>query len=253
MNASGSASSSTSGSTSPAPDLLLQATGVHAWYGSSHILHGIDLAIGRGETVGLLGRNGMGKSTLIRSLLGHVPQREGRIQVMGRDMSKARPHEMARMGVAYVPEGRGIFPNLSVRENLLMAARPGRDGRLTWPLERVLETFPRLAERIGNSGSQLSGGEQQMLSIGRALMTHPELIILDEATEGLAPLIVAEIWRVIGDIRSSGIATLIVDRDYRKVLARSDHALVLQKGRAVLQGPSEDVAQSPALSGFLGV
>ncbi len=234
-------------------DALLDARGVHAWYGSSHVLHGIDLRIGRGETVGLLGRNGMGKSTLIRSLLGHVARREGRIEAFGRDVSRARPHEVARLGVAYVPEGRGVFPDLSVRENLVMAARTGRHGRDDWPYERVLETFPRLKERIGNLGSQLSGGEQQMLSIGRALMTHPELVILDEATEGLAPLIVAEIWRVVGDIRASGIATLIVDRDWRKVLARADRALVLQKGRVVLQGGAGEVAGSEALAGYLGV
>jgi branched-chain amino acid transport system ATP-binding protein len=234
-------------------DLLLEAEDIHAWYGSSHVLHGVDLAIGRGETVGLLGRNGMGKSTLIRALLGHVPQRQGRITLLGRDCSRARPHEVARLGVAYVPEGRGIFPNLSVRENLVMAARPGQDGRVAWPMERVLQTFPRLAERLGNLGAQLSGGEQQMLSIGRALMTHPELVILDEATEGLAPLIVAEIWRVIGDIRASGIATLIVDRDYRKVLARADRAVVLQKGRVVLQGRADEVARKEELAGYLGV
>ncbi|MGE4052926.1 MAG: ABC transporter ATP-binding protein, partial [Piscinibacter sp.] len=198
-------------------DYLLEAKGLHAWYGSSHVLHGIDLAIARGQTLGLLGRNGMGKSTLIRTLLGHVAQREGRIAFFGQDASKARPHQVARLGVAYVPEGRGVFGNLTVRENLVMAARPGREGRNDWSYERVLDTFPRLKERLGNLGSQLSGGEQQMLSIGRALMTHPELIILDEATEGLAPLIVADIWRVIGEIRASGIATLIVDRDYRKV------------------------------------
>jgi branched-chain amino acid transport system ATP-binding protein len=160
---------------------------------------------------------------------------------------------VARLGVAYVPEGRGVFPNLSVRENLVMAARRGRDGRNDWSLERVLDTFPRLSERLTNLGAQLSGGEQQMLSIGRALMTHPELVILDEATEGLAPLIVAEIWRVIGQIRTSGIATLIVDRDYRKVLAQSDRALVLQKGQAVLQGRAAEVAADPALSSYLGV
>jgi branched-chain amino acid transport system ATP-binding protein len=236
-----------------ATETILDAHGVHAWYGSSHILHGVDLAIGRGETVGLLGRNGMGKSTLIRTLLGHVTQRDGRIAFFGQDCSRARPHEVARLGVAYVPEGRGIFPNLSVRENLVMAARPGRDGRQDWTYERVLTTFPRLQERLTNLGAQLSGGEQQMLSIGRALMTHPELVILDEATEGLAPLIVAEIWRVIGEIRSAGIATLIVDRDYRKVLARCDRALVLQKGQAVLAGSADEVAGSPALAGFLGV
>ena len=234
-------------------DTILEARGVHAWYGSSHVLHGIDLQIARGETVGLLGRNGMGKSTLIRTLLGHVTQRDGRIQLFGQDVSKSRPHEVARRGVAYVPEGRGIFPNLSVRENLVMAARPVPASGRGWSLERVLQTFPRLTERIGNLGSQLSGGEQQMLSIGRALMTQPELIILDEATEGLAPLIVAEIWRVIGTIRADGIATLIVDRDYRKVLAQSDRALVLQKGQVVLSGPSNELRDSPQLASYLGV
>ena len=237
----------------PATELILEARGIHAWYGSSHVLHGIELTIARGETVGLLGRNGMGKSTLIRTLLGHVTQRDGQIAFFGQDCSRAKPHEVARLGVAYVPEGRGVFPNLSVRENLLMAARPGRDGRNEWTCERVLDTFPRLRERLTNLGAQLSGGEQQMLSIGRALMTHPELMILDEATEGLAPLIVAEIWRVIGDIRRSGIATLIVDRDYRRVLARCDKALVLQKGQTVLAGNADEVAGSPALAGFLGV
>jgi len=234
-------------------DPILEARGVHAWYGSSHVLHGIDLQIARSETVGLLGRNGMGKSTLIRTLLGHVTQRDGRIQLFGQDVSKSRPHEVARRGVAYVPEGRGVFPNLSVRENLVMAARPVPASGRGWSLERVLQTFPRLTERIGNLGSQLSGGEQQMLSIGRALMTQPELIILDEATEGLAPLIVAEIWRVIGTIREDGIATLIVDRDYRKVLAQSDRAVVLQKGQVVLAGPSAELRDSPALASYLGV
>ena len=236
---------------------FLEARAIHAWYGSSHVLHGVDLTIHRGETVGLLGRNGMGKSTLIRTLLGHVTQREGRIVVNGHDLSKARPHEVARAGVAYVPEGRGIFPNLSVRENLVMAARPatnrGPDGQNEWSLQRVLQTFPRLGERFGNLGSQLSGGEQQMLSIGRALMTHPTLIILDEATEGLAPLIVADIWRVVADIRASGIATLIVDRDYRKVLAHADRALVLQKGQLVLQGTAAALRDDPQLAACLGV
>ena len=234
-------------------EFILDASGVHAWYGSSHVLHGIDLQIRRGETIGLLGRNGMGKSTLIRTLLGHVPQRDGHIAFFGQDASRAKPHEVARLGVAYVPEGRGVFPNLSVRENLVMAARRGRDGRNDWSYERVLETFPRLKERLTNLGAQLSGGEQQMLSIGRALMTHPDLIILDEATEGLAPLIVLDIWNVISAIRASGIATLIVDRDYRKVLAQSDRALVLQKGQVVLHGNADEVAGSAALAGYLGV
>ena len=232
-------------------DPILEARDIHAWYGSSHVLHGVGLQINRGETVGLLGRNGMGKSTLIRTLLGHVAQREGHITFFGQDCRRARPHEVARLGVAYVPEGRGVFPNLTVRENLMMAARSGRDGRND--CDSVLATFPRLAERLGNLGAQLSGGEQQMLSIGRALMTRPDLIILDEATEGLAPLIVTEIWNVIGAIRHSGVATLIVDRDYRKVLARADRALVLQKGQVVLSGAADAVAADPALAGFLGV
>ena len=236
-----------------APDLIVDASGLHAWYGSSHVLHGVDLQIGRGQTVGLLGRNGMGKSTLIRTLLGHVPQRSGRIMVFGQDASRFRPHQVARLGVAYVPEGRGVFPNLSVRENLVMAARRGRNGRNDWTLERVLHTFTRLQERLTHLGGQLSGGEQQMLSIGRALMTHPELIVLDEATEGLAPLIVDEIWRVIGKIRACGIATLIIDRDYRKVLMYSDRALVMQKGQVVLQAKASEVADSPELSAYLGV
>ncbi|MFN9744661.1 MAG: ABC transporter ATP-binding protein [Betaproteobacteria bacterium] len=238
-----------------ATDPILDARAIHAWYGSSHVLHGVDLSIARGETVGLLGRNGMGKSTLIRTLLGHVAQREGQIHLFGQDFSRARPHEVARRGVAYVPEGRGVFPTLSVRENLVMAAKPAEvapRGR-GWSFERVMETFPRLAERIGHLGGQLSGGEQQMLSIGRALMTQPELVILDEATEGLAPLIVAEIWRVIGEIRADGIATLIVDRNYRKVLEHADRAVVLQKGTVVLQGRSEALRDDAALAEFLGV
>jgi len=233
---------------------LVDAEGLHAWYGTSHVLHGVDLRIARGQTVGLLGRNGMGKSTLIRTLLGHVAQRQGRITIDGRDMSHARPHQVAQQGVAYVPEGRGIFPNLSVHENLVMAARPGRDGRLDWGRQRVLQTFPRLAERLGHLGWQLSGGEQQMLSIGRALMTHPELIILDEATEGLAPQIASEIWRIIGDIRAHGIATLIVDKNYRAVTAIADRNVILVKGRVVFEGDGRALlAQPDILHRHLGV
>jgi branched-chain amino acid transport system ATP-binding protein len=234
-------------------EVILQAQDVHAWYDSSHVLHGVSLDIRKGETVGLLGRNGMGKSTLIRSLLGHVHQRDGHIHLFGHNISNARPHEVARMGVAYVPEGRGVFGNLTVRENLVMAARSGRDDRNDWTLERVLHTFPRLAERLSNLGSQLSGGEQQMLSIGRALMTHPDLIILDEATEGLAPLIVADIWRVIDEIKASGLAVLIVDRDWHKVLSRSNRALVLQKGLVVMHGNAQDMLHNPDLPNYLGV
>lgn len=236
-----------------ARDLILEARGIHAWYGSSHVLQGVNLQIDRGGTVGLLGRNGMGKSTLIRTLLGHVKQRQGQIKIAGRDVSQARPHEVARLGVAYVPEGRGVFPNLSVKENLVMAARNVPTSSRGWSFGRVMETFPRLSERLGHLGGQLSGGEQQMLSIGRALMTQPELIILDEATEGLAPLIVAEIWRVIEEIRRDGIATLIVDRDYRKVLANCDQALVLQKGQAVLEGNAQELEKHAELAGYLGL
>jgi branched-chain amino acid transport system ATP-binding protein len=234
---------------------LLEVRELHAWYGSSHVLHGVGLRIARGQTLALLGRNGMGKSTLIRSVLGHVVQREGQIWLKGHDRSRARPHEMARAGIAYVPEGRGIFPNLSVKENLLMAARPASAATRGegWSFDRVMQTFPRLAERLGNQGAQLSGGEQQMLSIGRALMTQPELIVLDEATEGLAPLIVAEIWQVIAKIRADGIASLIVDRDFRKLLAHSDEAMVLQKGQVVMAGPSSALRESSELANYLGV
>jgi branched-chain amino acid transport system ATP-binding protein len=232
---------------------LVEAIAIHAWYGSSHVLHGVDVTIGRGETLGLLGRNGMGKSTLIRTLLGHVTQREGRIVIRGHDMSRARPHEVARLGIAYVPEGRGVFPNLSTRENLVMAARAGVDGRRAWTLERVLKTFPRLAERMDNLGSQLSGGEQQMLSIGRALMTNPLLLILDEATEGLAPQVVEEIWRVIEIIRGDGIAALIVDRHHRRVAAHSERLLVLQKGMVAMAGDAAQLRGDPALTALLGL
>jgi branched-chain amino acid transport system ATP-binding protein len=230
------------------PEALIDARGVHAWYGSSHVLHGIDLHVARGETVGLLGRNGMGKSTLMRTLLGHVRERQGRITIAGADLSNARPHEVARRGVAYVPEGRGVFPNLTVRENLTMAARPG-----PWTLERVLATFPRLAQRVTHRGEQLSGGEQQMVAIGRALMTHPDVIFLDEATEGLAPMIVDQVWSVIDAIRASGIATLIVDRDYRRVAARSDRVVVLQKGRVAASGPARALLEGDTLASLLGV
>ncbi|MFL6655750.1 MAG: ABC transporter ATP-binding protein, partial [Sulfurifustis sp.] len=174
-------------------ETLLEARGLHTYYGASHILRGVDFIVRRGETVGLMGRNGMGKTTLIKSLLRLVPSRHGEICVRGADVTNAAPHVIARRGIAYVPEGRGIFPNLSVRENLVMAARAGVNARCDWTLERVLATFPRLAERLHHGGGQLSGGEQQMLTIGRALMTNPDLLILDEATEGLAPLIAVEI------------------------------------------------------------
>ena len=233
------------------PEPLIQAREIHAWYGSSHVVQGVDLTIAPGESVGLLGRNGMGKSTLIRTLLGHVTAREGSIRVFGRDCSRAKPNEVARLGVAYVPEGRGIFPTLSVRENLVMAARTGAQGRGDWTLERVLHTFPRLAERLHSRGQQLSGGEQQMLAIGRALSTNPELVFLDEATEGLAPAMADEIWRVIATLRATGVAFLVVDRNYREVLAHCNRCAVLEKGRIVLEDASE--ACAPELARYLGI
>ena len=198
-----------------------------------------------GETIGLLGRNGMGKTTLIRTLMGHVRASRGRVAIRGQDATSAPPDRIARWGLAYVPEGRAIFPNLTVRENLIVAARRGVSGRDDWPLERILATFPRLRERFGHGGHQLSGGEQQMLAIGRALSTNPDLLILDEATEGLAPLIVREIWRIIDDIRSTGIAALIVDRNFRTVLANTDRAIVLEKGCVVLEDRSEALTARP--------
>jgi len=238
--------------TSAAP--LIEARGVHAHYGASHVLQDVSLAIGRGESVGLLGRNGMGKTTLIRCILGLVRASAGSVRVAGRDVTGLPTERIVQLGIGYVPEGRAIFPNLSVRENLVMAARPGRDGRADWTLERVLDTFPRLADRIEHGGNQLSGGEQQMLAIGRALMTNPDVLILDEATEGLAPLVVAEIWRIIGLVRASGIASLVVDRNYRAVLAHADRGVVLQKGRVVLEGRSTELLDDEArLQRHLGV
>ncbi|WP_298234586.1 ABC transporter ATP-binding protein [uncultured Azohydromonas sp.] len=235
-------------------DDLLRATELHAHYGQSHVLQGVSLRIARGEAVGLLGRNGMGKTTFIRTLLGQIRATGGRVSMTGKDMTGQPPERIVRLGIGYVPEGRGVFPNLSVRENLVMAARAGTRGQRDWTFERVLETFPRLAERLDHGGGQLSGGEQQMMAIGRALMTNPDLMILDEATEGLAPLVVAEIWRVIGLVRASGIASLVVDRNFKKVLAHTDRCVVLEKGRVVLEGPSAELAaDEAALHRYLGV
>ncbi|MFO1316419.1 MAG: ABC transporter ATP-binding protein [Burkholderiales bacterium] len=238
----------------PTDAALVAVRDLNVHYGESHVLRGVSLAIRAGETVGLLGRNGMGKTTLIRTVMGHVRASGGQIEIRGADGTRMRPDRVARAGIAYVPEGRAIFPNLSVRENLVVAARPGVTGRDDWPLDRILATFPRLGERLDHGGQQLSGGEQQMLAIGRALSTNPDLLILDEATEGLAPLIVREIWRIIGQIRTSGIASLIVDRNFRSVLAHSDRAVVLEKGRLVLEDASAAlVADAQALTARLGV
>jgi branched-chain amino acid transport system ATP-binding protein len=225
---------------------IIDARGVHTFYGASHILHGVDFSVRAGEAVGLLGRNGMGKTTLIRTLLGHVTPQRGEISINGRLMTGAAPHLIARQGIAYVPEERAIFPNLSVHENFLIA-RADRFRRGDWTYERILELFPRLRERLSHSGLQLSGGEQQMLSIGRALMTNPILLILDEATEGLAPLIAQEIWRIIRFVRESGVAAIIVDKNYSAVSSVTDRNVILVKGRVVFEGSGGELKRKPEL------
>jgi len=226
---------------------IIDARDLHSFYGASHILHGVGFSVNAGEAVGLMGRNGMGKTTLIRTLIGHVEPRRGEVKINGRAMTGAAPHLIARQGIAYVPEGRGIFPNLSVRENLIMAARVGPNGRRDWTYERVLDTFPRLSERLSLGGQQLSGGEQQMLTIGRALLTNPDLLILDEATEGLAPLIAREIWRIIRVVRDSGIAAIIVDKNYAAVSAITNRNVILVKGRVVFEGTAAELGQNPEI------
>jgi branched-chain amino acid transport system ATP-binding protein len=233
---------------------LLQARGLQTYYGASHILRGVDFHVDRGETIGLMGRNGMGKSTLLKSLMGLVRPRRGTVEVKGRDMLGRPSYEVAQLGIAYVPEGRGIFGNLSVKENLLMAARAGTAGQRDWTYERVLETFPRLQERLSHGGQQLSGGEQQMLTIGRALMTNPDVLILDEATEGLAPLVAREIWRICGVIRASGISSVIVDKNWKQVTQVTDRNVILVKGEVVFTGSSAELrAQPQLLDQYLGV
>lgn len=235
-------------------DTMIETRELHTHYGQSHILHGVSFSVARGEAVGLLGRNGMGKTTLIRTILGLVRASSGSVKVAGREVTRETPDRIVRLGLGYVPEGRGVFATLSVRENLVMAARPGLKGQRDWTFERVMDTFPRLRERVDHPGGQLSGGEQQMVSIGRALMTNPDLLVLDEATEGLAPLIVAEIWRIVGLVRASGIASLVVDRNFRSVLAHTDRCVVLQKGRLVLDAASDRLAADEGrLQQLLGV
>ena len=235
-------------------EMLINAQGLHTYYGASHILRGVNFTVGRGETIGLMGRNGMGKSTLLKSIVGLVPPRDGSVAIMGRPMAGRPPYEVARLGVAYVPEGRGIFGNLSVTENLTMAARAGTRGQRDWTYERVLDTFPRLKERLDHGGQQLSGGEQQMLTIGRALMTNPDVLILDEATEGLAPLIAKEIWRICALVRETGISSIIVDKNWKHVTQITDRNVILVKGEVVFEGTSAALtAQPERLQQFLGV
>jgi branched-chain amino acid transport system ATP-binding protein len=233
---------------------LLSVRGLEAFYGVGQILHGIDLHVARGEQIALIGRNGMGKTTLIRSLMGQIADRRGAITLAGRDITRAKVEHIARSGVALVPEGRGIFGSLSVTENLVMAARSGIDGRSAWSLKRIFELFPRLYERRGNGGHQLSGGEQQMLSIGRALMTNPDLLLVDEATEGLAPLISRDIWKTLGIIRSEGIASIVIDKDVKALSQIADRIVILAKGHVVFDDrPSVLAGQPGILETHLGV
>ena len=221
---------------------ILAARALSAGYGESRVLHGIDLDIDPGETIGLMGRNGMGKTTLIRTLIGLLPAQQGQVLLDGTDAAGLPAFARARKGIAVVPEGRGVFATLTVLENLRLAATAG-----DWTEARVLDLFPRLSQRAGNRGNQLSGGEQQMLAIGRALMTNPRLLILDEATEGLAPLLRDEIWRVIRIVREAGVAVIVVDKTISAVLSVVDRVVILVKGRIAWTGAPDVLRADPGL------
>ena len=233
---------------------LLQVSGLNTYYGASHVLRDVDFKIVAGQTIGLMGRNGMGKSTLLKSMTGLLKPQSGRIEFQDTAIHTKTPYDIALLGMAYVPEGRGIFGNLSVHENLVMSERAGRSSPFGRAHQRVLDTFPRLGERLEHGGQQLSGGEQQMLSIGRALMTNPDLLLLDEATEGLAPLIAKDIWRICEVISKSGISTVIVDKNWQHVTRITQRNLILVKGEVVFEGSSSELlAQPELLNQHLGV
>lgn len=219
--------------------VILQAEGLHTFYGKSHILHGVDLEVHEGQIVTLLGRNGAGKTTTMRSLVGLTPAREGVVRIFGHATTNWAPYRIAGLGLGYVPEGRKIFPNLTVEENLMVPAE--RSG--PWTIARIYELFPRLEERKSNKGRQLSGGEQEMLSISRALLLNPKLILLDEPSQGLAPFIVNEVFRVIVAARDEGISVLLVEQNVRAAVAIADHAFVLDDGKVVYSGPVSEFAQ----------
>jgi branched-chain amino acid transport system ATP-binding protein len=230
---------------------VLELTDVHTYYGESHVLQGISLGVGPGEVVTILGRNGMGKTTLIRSVIGFTPPRRGRVAFKGDDVTRWPPFRMVARGMALVPQGRRVFPSLTVRENLEVA-RHGRTGR--WTLTRVLELFPRLGERGQNRANKLSGGEQQMLAIGRALMTNPELLLMDEPTEGLAPLLVREVGRVVGELKREGLAILLVEQNLPLALSVADRVHILSRGQVAHScSPAELTANEDVKSRYLGV
>jgi branched-chain amino acid transport system ATP-binding protein len=229
-----------------APVAPLCAERLNVFYGLSHVLRDLSFYVGPQETVSLLGRNGMGKTTLLRTLMGLVPARSGRIELNGRDVTGARPSAIARAGLAFVPEGRGVFPNLTVEENLTFASRRRRGGS-DWSLEKIYSMFPRLAERRSHWGNQLSGGEQKMLAIGRALMTDPDILLLDEATEGLAPKIRDEIWATIRLVTASGIAAVVVDKNLDDLLGLANRHVILSKGEVVFEGNTAALRADEAL------
>ncbi len=228
---------------------MLSVSGLEAAYGRSRVLFGVELAVEAGEALALLGRNGMGKTTTVRAVMGLLKPSAGSVRFEGREIAGRPPFAIARAGLGLVPEGRQVFPNLTVRENLVATARPGR-----WRLAAVEELFPVLAERRGAYGNQLSGGEQQMLAIGRALLTNPRLLILDEATEGLAPRIRAEIWRVLARLKAEGLAILVIDKNVADLLRLCDRHAILEKGKVAWTGSSAALAAEPALQArYLGV
>ncbi|WP_424627787.1 ABC transporter ATP-binding protein [Bradyrhizobium sp. SYSU BS000235] len=233
---------------------LLAIKGLEAFYGAGQVLHGVTLDVAKGEQIALIGRNGMGKTTFLRSIMGLVSDRRGEILFAGTDVCRIKAETIARRGVAIVPEGRGIFGALSVVENLVMAARPGANGQSNWTLSRIYDLFPRLYERRTNGGHELSGGEQQMLSIGRALMTNPELLLIDEATEGLAPLVAKDIWKTLDVVRAEGIASIVVDKDYRSLSRIADRMVIMSKGCLVFDDtPAELASRQDLLDRHLGV
>jgi len=229
---------------------LLEVEGIETCYGLSQVLFGVSLAVAPGEMVTLMGRNGMGKTTTVRSIMGLTPARAGAVRFAGRDIRGLPAYRIAKLGIGLVPEGRQIFPNLTLRENLAATAREGAQ----WTLDAVYDLFPRLAERAGSMGNQLSGGEQQMLAIGRALMTNPRLLILDEATEGLAPLIRAEIWRCLARLKASGLAILVIDKNVGALMQVADRHFLIERGRVVWSGSSHELAAAPEVQHrYLGV